>query len=146
MTAQPAHSSILKNLKESRNRNRRKRKGFQNFCKEMVKMKILAFVSRRPSQWAHMCTHADPAPPRWEEAHASEQLFFKMAPISQELAKDGRTICLGTDPRAQEGLKGAGVKPHRVTSFVVKPKKQSPVKYPFYILEILWILYSFMGI
>lgn len=53
----PAHSSILKNPEEPRNRNRRKRKGFQNFCKEMVKMKILAFVSRRPSQWAHyVCT------------------------------------------------------------------------------------------
>lgn len=76
----------------------------------------------------------------------SNFLCFKMAPISQELAKDGNTICLGTDLRVKEGLKEARVKPYRATSFVVKPKKQSPVKYPFYILEILWILYSFMGI
>lgn len=87
VTAQP-NSSILKNPEEPRNRNRRKKESFQNSCKEMVKIKILAFVSRRLSQWAHgVCTcwscmgGKRPMP-------QSNFLWFEMAPISQELAKD----------------------------------------------------------
>lgn len=87
----------------------------------------------------HLCGGKRPVP-------QSHFLCFKMAQLSPELAKDGNTICLGMDLRVQKGLKGGRAKQHRVASFVGKPKKQSQVQDPLYILEILGILYSFMGI
>lgn len=49
-----------------------------------------------------------------------------MEPISQELAKDGNTICLGTDLREQEGLKGARVKAAQGNFFCSQTKKTVP--------------------
>lgn len=49
-----------------------------------------------------------------------------MAPISQELAKDGNTICLGTDLRVQEGLKGARVKATQGNFFCSQTKETVP--------------------
>ena len=75
----------------------------------MVKMKILALVSRRTSSvWstAMLCAHMQ----IWHQCvghHGgtpglSNFLYFKMESISQELAKDESTICPSRDPRAQE--------------------------------------------